>query len=96
MKNSALLKSWRETSSRFWGLFAHRASAPAARASPNIAITPDKVENNTLKKEGVTLLAAAENYRMTGKIGFQQSPQFHNSTSNFFLCAGSQADLKIS
>jgi len=57
---------------------------------PHIAITPEKVENNTPKKEGVkgmlpacclplwgregvTLLAAAENYRMTGKRGFQQS-----------------------
>jgi hypothetical protein len=57
---------------------------------PPIAITLDKVENNTPKKEGVkgmlplgclplwgregvTLIVAAENYRMTGKRGFQQS-----------------------
>jgi hypothetical protein len=57
---------------------------------PPIAITPDKVENNTPKKEGVkgmlpacclplwgregvTLIAATENYRMTEKRGFQQS-----------------------
>jgi hypothetical protein len=35
------------------GAPAHRASAPAASGIPHIAITTDKVENNTPKKEGV-------------------------------------------
>jgi hypothetical protein len=62
---------------------------------PHSAITPEKVENNTPKKEhvkemlplgclplwgreGVTLIAATENYRMTGKRGSQKSPFWTN------------------
>jgi hypothetical protein len=65
-----------------------------------IAINPEKVENNTPKKEGVkgmlpacclplwgregvTLIAAAENYRMTEKRGFQQSLNNGNSDTVF-------------
>jgi hypothetical protein len=69
------------------GAPAHRASAPAARASPNIAIIIRRLMKNPDKRggkgmlplgclplwgrEGVTLLAAAENKRITGKRGFQ-------------------------
>jgi hypothetical protein len=71
------------------GAPAHRASAPAARASPNIAIIIRRLMKNPDKRGGkgmlplgclplwgrerVTLLAAAENKRITGKRGFQQS-----------------------
>jgi hypothetical protein len=71
------------------GAPAHRASAPAARASPNIAIIIRRLMKNPDKRggkgmlplgylplggrEGVTLLAAAENKRITGKRGFQQT-----------------------
>jgi hypothetical protein len=47
------VESLMETLNRSWGLFAHRASAPAALMIPPIAITPDKAENNTQKEEGV-------------------------------------------
>ena len=63
--------------------------APAARASPDIVIiirrlmkNPDKRGGRGMlplgclplwEREGVTLLAAAENKRITGKRGFQQS-----------------------
>jgi hypothetical protein len=83
-----LLKSWRETSSRSWGLFAHRASAPAAWASPNSAIIIRRLMKNLNKRggkgmlplgclphwgrEGVTLPAAAENKRITGKEDFNK------------------------
>jgi hypothetical protein len=68
---------------------------------PPIAITPEKVENNTPKKEGargmlpacclplwgregVTLMAAAENYQMIEKRGFQQSGN-RAELFNFFV-----------
>jgi hypothetical protein len=54
------------------GSFLHRASAPAARASPNSAIIIRRLMKN-LNKSGGTLPAAAENKRITGKRGFQQS-----------------------
>jgi hypothetical protein len=84
-------KSWRETSNRSWGLFAHRASAPAAQASPNIAIIIRRLMKNLNKRggkgmlpaccfplwgrEGVTLLAAAENKRITQKKRISTKPK---------------------
>ena len=75
------------------GSFLHRASTPAALIILPIAITPDKVENNTPIKEGVkgmlpacclphwgregvTLLAAAENTRVTQKKRISTKPFF--------------------
>jgi hypothetical protein len=37
-------------------------------------------------REGVTLLAAAENKRITGKIGFQQSPNHKKTGAIPALC----------
>jgi hypothetical protein len=74
-----------ETNNRS-GAPAFHASTPAASGIPPIAITPDKVEKYSEKRgvrgmlplgcftlwgrEGVTLQAAAENKRITGKRGF--------------------------
>ncbi len=90
MVPGGLLKSWRERSSRSWGFFAHRASAPAARASPNSAIIIRRLMKNLNKsggrgmlpaclpplwgREGVTLPAAAENKRITQKKRISTEP----------------------
>jgi hypothetical protein len=86
-RKSVLLKSWRETSNRSFGLFAHCASTPAARASPNSAIIirrlMEKYDRRGGKglpplgclpsggERGVTLIAASDNKRITGARGFQ-------------------------
>ena len=89
------------TINRSWGL-QHIVLPPPPLGQPPIAITPDKVENNTPEKEGVkgmlplgclplwgregvTLIAAAENYRMTKKKRVSTEPKINKKSKNRFF-----------
>jgi hypothetical protein len=83
----------KETINRSWGLQHIMLPPPRHLGIPYSAITPEKVENNTPKNEGVkgmlplgclplwggegvTLMAAAENKRITQKKRISTKPNF--------------------
>jgi hypothetical protein len=68
VKNTGFVETLIETINRSWR-FQHIVLPPPPLGHPPIAIIPDKVENNTPKKEGVKGMLPACCLPLGGRVG---------------------------
>jgi hypothetical protein len=107
----ALLKSWRERRSRSWGLFFTSCFRPRRSGIPHYCENHQKVDEKPRKRggkgmltacclplwgrEGVTLIAAAENKRIIQKKRISTMPIFKKMVFTRYSTINRTIDLKI-